>query len=184
MDPGEGVFYGPKIDIKIKDMLGRSWQCSTIQVDFNNPERFDATYIGEDGAAHRAIMIHRALMGSLERFFGVLVEHYAGAFPLWLAPVQVDVLPVTERQNDFAREAAARLSAAGFRARADYRNEKRGYKVRESQLSKVPYALVVGEREASQQMVTPRRRGGEQLPAMGIEAFLELLRGETVNRPK
>jgi threonyl-tRNA synthetase len=184
VDPGEGVFYGPKIDIKIKDMLGRSWQCSTIQVDFNNPERFDATYIGEDGSAHRAIMIHRALMGSLERFFGVLVEHYAGAFPLWLAPVQVDVLPVTERQNDFAREVAARLSAAGFRARADYRNEKLGYKVRESQLSKVPYALVVGEREASQQLVTPRRRGGEQLPAMGIEAFLELLRGETVNRPK
>jgi threonyl-tRNA synthetase len=184
VDPGEGVFYGPKIDIKIKDMLGRSWQCSTIQVDFNNPERFDASYIGEDGAAHRAIMIHRALMGSLERFFGVLVEHYAGAFPLWLAPVQVDVLPVTERQNEFAREVVAALAAAGFRARGDTRNEKLGYKIRESQLSKVPYALVVGEREASQQMVTPRRRGGEQLPAMGIEAFLELLRGETVNRPK
>ena len=184
VDPGEGVFYGPKIDIKIKDMLGRSWQCSTIQVDFNNPERFDASYIGEDGAAHRAIMIHRALMGSLERFFGVLVEHYAGAFPLWLAPVQADVLPVTERQNDFAREVVARLKAAGFRAEGDYRNEKLGYKVRESQLSKVPYALVVGEREAAQQRVTPRRRGGEQLPPMGVEAFLDLLRGETVNRAK
>ena len=184
VDPGEGVFYGPKIDIKIKDMLGRSWQCSTIQVDFNNPERFDASYIGEDGAAHRAIMIHRALMGSLERFFGVLVEHYAGAFPLWLAPVQADVLPVTERQNDFAREVVARLKAAGFRAEGDYRNEKLGYKVRESQLSKVPYALVVGEREAAQQLVTPRRRGGEQLPPMGVEAFLDLLRGETVNRAK
>jgi threonyl-tRNA synthetase len=182
VDPGEGVFYGPKIDIKIKDMLGRSWQCSTIQVDFNNPERFDATYIGEDGAAHRAIMIHRALMGSLERFFGVLVEHYAGAFPLWLAPVQADVLPVTERQNDFAREVVARLKAAGFRAEGDFRNEKLGYKVRESQLSKVPYALVVGEREAAQQMVTPRRRGGEQLPSTSVEAFLDLLRGETVNR--
>jgi threonyl-tRNA synthetase len=184
VDPGEGVFYGPKIDIKIKDMLGRSWQCSTIQVDFNNPERFDACYIGEDGAAHRAIMIHRALMGSLERFFGVLVEHYAGAFPLWLAPVQADVLPVTERQNDFAREVVARLKGAGFRAEGDYRNEKLGYKVRESQLSKVPYALVVGEREAAQQLVTPRRRGGEQLPPMGVEAFLDLLRGETVNRAK
>jgi len=184
VDPGEGVFYGPKIDIKIKDMLGRSWQCSTIQVDFNNPERFDASYIGEDGAAHRAIMIHRALMGSLERFFGVLVEHYAGAFPLWLAPVQADVLPVTERQNDFAREVVARLKAAGFRAEGDYRNEKLGYKVRESQLSKVPYALVVGEREAAQQRVTPRRRGGEQLPPMGVEAFLDMLRGETVNRAK
>jgi threonyl-tRNA synthetase len=184
VDPGEGVFYGPKIDIKIKDMLGRSWQCSTIQVDFNNPERFDAAYIGEDGAPHRAIMIHRALMGSLERFFGVLVEHYAGAFPAWLAPVQADVLPVTEKQNEFAREVVGRLKAAGFRAEGDYRNEKLGYKVRESQLAKVPYALVVGEREASQQMVTPRRRGGEQLPPMGVEAFLDLLRGETVNRAK
>ncbi len=181
VDPGEGVFYGPKIDIKIKDMLGRSWQCSTIQVDFNNPERFDATYVGEDGAAHRTIMIHRALMGSLERFFGVLVEHYAGAFPTWLAPVQADVLAVTDRQNGFAEEVVAKLRSAGFRVEGDYRNEKLGYKIRESQLSKVPYALVVGEREASQQLVTPRRRGGEQLPPMSVDAFVELLRGETVN---
>jgi len=184
VDPGEGVFYGPKIDIKIKDMLGRSWQCSTIQVDFNNPERFDATYVGEDGAPHRAIMIHRALMGSLERFFGVLVEHYAGAFPTWLAPVQADVLAVTDRQNDFAREVVSRLRASGFRAEGDYRNEKLGYKIRESQISKVPYALVVGEREAAQQLVTPRRRGGEQLPSMGVDAFIDLLRGETVNPVK
>jgi threonyl-tRNA synthetase len=184
VDPGEGVFYGPKIDIKIKDMLGRSWQCSTIQVDFNNPERFDATYVGEDGASHRAIMIHRALMGSLERFFGVLVEHYAGAFPTWLAPVQAGVLAVTDRQNDYGREVVATLRAAGYRAEGDYRNEKLGYKIRESQLSKVPYALVVGEREAAQQLVTPRRRGGEQLPSMSVEAFLDLLRGETVNPPK
>jgi threonyl-tRNA synthetase len=184
VDPGEGVFYGPKIDIKIKDMLGRSWQCSTIQVDFNNPERFGAAYVGEDGAAHQAIMIHRALMGSLERFFGVLVEHYAGAFPTWLAPVQADVLAVTDRQNDYAREIVAGLRAAGYRAEGDYRNEKLGYKIRESQLSKVPYALVVGEREAAQQQVTPRRRGGEQLPTMGLEAFLELLRGENVNPSK
>jgi threonyl-tRNA synthetase len=184
VDPGEGVFYGPKIDIKIKDMLGRSWQCSTIQVDFNNPERFDATYVGEDGASHRAIMIHRALMGSLERFFGVLVEHYAGAFPTWLAPVQSDVLAVTDRQNDYARQVVATLRAAGYRVEGDYRNEKLGYKIRESQLSKVPYALVVGEREAAQQLVTPRRRGGEQLPSMSVESFLDLLRGETVNPPK
>jgi len=181
VDPGEGVFYGPKIDIKIKDMLGRSWQCSTIQVDFNNPERFDASYIAEDGAAHRAIMIHRALMGSLERFFGVLVEHYAGAFPTWLAPVQVDALPVTDRQNDYAREVVGQLAAAGFRAQGDFRNEKLGFKIRESQLSKVPYALVIGEREASQRQVTPRRRGGEQLPSMGIEEFIGILRDETVN---
>lgn len=184
VDPGEGVFYGPKIDIKIKDMLGRSWQCSTIQVDFNNPERFDATYIAEDGSPRRAIMIHRALMGSLERFFGVLVEHYAGAFPTWLAPVQVDVLPVTDQQNEYAREVLETLKGAGFRAEGDFRNEKLGYKIRESQVSKVPYALVVGEREASQRQVTPRRRGGEQLPSMGVGEFIELLRGETVNPAK
>ncbi|MBI5418488.1 MAG: threonine--tRNA ligase [Deltaproteobacteria bacterium] len=178
VDPGEGVFYGPKIDIKIKDMLGRSWQCSTIQVDFNNPERFDATYVGEDGAEHRAIMIHRALMGSLERFFGVLLEHYAGSFPLWLAPVQVDVLSVTERQIDFAREIVAALRAAGFRAEGDYRNEKLGYKIRESQIQKVPYALVVGDREKAQRQVAPRRRGGEQLPPMAPAEFMEILRGE------
>jgi threonyl-tRNA synthetase len=184
VDPGEGVFYGPKIDIKIKDMLGRSWQCSTIQVDFNNPERFDATYIAEDGTPRRAIMIHRALMGSLERFFGVLVEHYAGAFPTWLAPIQVDVLAVTDHQNEYARDVVAALTAAGFRAKGDYRNEKLGYKIRESQITKVPYALVVGEREASQRLVTPRKRGGEQLSSMGVEAFLDLLRTETVNPTK
>ncbi len=178
VDPGEGVFYGPKIDIKIKDMLGRSWQCSTIQVDFNNPERFDATFVGEDGSPRQAIMIHRALMGSLERFFGVLVEHYAGAFPLWLAPVQADVLPVTDRQTDFAREAVAGLRAAGFRAEGDFRNEKLGYKIRESQLQKVPYALVIGDREMTQRQVSPRRRGGEQLPPMPLDEFIGTLRGE------
>ncbi|MBI5341725.1 MAG: threonine--tRNA ligase [Deltaproteobacteria bacterium] len=178
VDPGEGVFYGPKIDIKIKDMLGRSWQCSTIQVDFNNPERFDAVFTGEDGTSHRAIMIHRALMGSLERFFGVLVEHYAGAFPVWLAPVQVDVLPVTDRQSDYVRDVVSRLRAEGFRTEGDFRNEKLGYKIRESQLRKVPYALVVGDREEAQRQVAPRKRGGEQLPPMSIEEFLEKLRGE------
>jgi len=183
VDPGEGVFYGPKIDIKIKDMLGRSWQCSTIQVDFNNPERFDAVFVGPDGSEQRAIMIHRALMGSLERFFGVLVEHYAGAFPAWLAPVQVDVLPVTDKQGDYARDAVAALRKAGVRAEGDFRNEKLGYKIRESQLQKVPYALVVGDREVAQKQVTPRRRGGEQLPSMSLEEFLGILRGETENPP-
>jgi threonyl-tRNA synthetase len=178
VDPGEGVFYGPKIDIKIKDMLGRAWQCSTIQVDFNNPERFDATFVGEDGSPRQAIMIHRALMGSLERFFGVLVEHYAGAFPLWLAPVQVDVLPVTDRQTEAAMEAVAGLRAAGFRAKGDFRNEKLGYKIRESQMQKVPYALVIGDRETAQGQVAPRRRGGEQLPPMPLEEFIATLRGE------
>jgi threonyl-tRNA synthetase len=178
VDPGEGVFYGPKIDIKIRDTLGRSWQCSTIQVDFNNPERFDVRFVGEDGAPRQAIMIHRALMGSLERFFGVLVEHYAGAFPLWLAPVQVDVLPVTDRQADYARETVDRLRRAGFRAEGDYRNEKLGYKIRESQLQKVPYALILGDREANLRQVAPRRRGGEQIPPLSLEEFLGILRGE------
>ena len=181
MDPGEGVFYGPKIDIKIQDMLGRSWQCSTIQVDFNNPERFDVSYIGEDGASRRTIMIHRALMGSLERFFGVLVEHYAGAFPTWLAPVQVDVLPVADRHVEYARNVVAVLRDAGFRAEGDTRNEKLGYKIRESQLQKVPYALVVGDREVSERQVSPRRLGGVQLPAMSLDEFLETIRKETRN---
>ncbi|MBI5575723.1 MAG: threonine--tRNA ligase [Deltaproteobacteria bacterium] len=179
VDPGEGVFYGPKIDIKIKDMLGRSWQCSTIQVDFNNPERFDVGFAAEDGTTRQAIMIHRALMGSLERFFGVLVEHYAGAFPVWLAPVQVDVLPVTDRQNGYAGELVDRMRAQGFRAEGDFRNEKLGYKIRESQLGKVPYALVVGDKEESQRQVSPRKRGGQQLSPMSIEEFLGILRDET-----
>jgi threonyl-tRNA synthetase len=181
VDPGEGVFYGPKIDIKIKDVLGRSWQCSTIQVDFNNPDRFDVTYIGDDGTEHSAIMIHRALMGSLERFFGVLIEHYAGAFPFWLAPVQVDVLSVTDRHVEYAREVASALRAAGYRAEGDLRNEKLGYKIRESQLKKVPFALVIGDREVASRQVSPRRRGGEQLPPVSVEEFLGTLRGETEN---
>src|SRR3990170_4307770 len=182
VDPGEGVFYGPKIDIKIKDVLGRAWQCSTIQVDFNNPDRFDVTFIGDDGAEHRAIMIHRALMGSLERFFGVLVEHYAGAFPLWLSPVQVDVLTVTDRHVEYGREGVAALRAAGYRAEGDFRNEKLGYKIRESQLDKVPYAIVIGDREVTDRKVSPRRRGGEQLPPVSVEEFLGMLRKETENR--
>jgi len=181
VDPGEGVFYGPKIDIKIQDMLGRSWQCSTIQVDFNNPERFDVSYIGDDGNSQRAIMIHRALMGSLERFFGVLVEHYAGAFPAWLAPVQVDLLPVADRHVEYALDLVAALRDSGFRAEVDSRNEKLGYKIRESQLQKVPYALVVGDREMSERLVSPRRLGGIQLPAMPLDEFLEVIRKETRN---
>ncbi len=179
VDPGEGVFYGPKIDIKIKDVLGRAWQCSTIQVDFNNPDRFDVTFIGDDGAEHPAIMIHRALMGSLERFFGILVEHYAGAFPVWLAPVQADVLPVTDRHNEYAQEVVNEIRTAGFRVEGDFRNEKLGYKIRESQLKKVPFALVIGDREAAGGKVSPRRRGGEQLPPTSVEDFLGTLRKET-----
>ncbi|RMG60834.1 MAG: threonine--tRNA ligase [Deltaproteobacteria bacterium] len=178
IDPGEGVFYGPKIDIKIKDVLGRSWQCSTIQVDFNNPERFDVTYIGADGKEHRTIMIHRALMGSLERFFGILIEHYAGAFPLWLAPEQVAVLSITDRHIDYCTKVAERLREEGFRVLLDTRNEKLSYKIREAQVKKIPYALVAGDREVESGTVAPRKRGGENLPPMKLDEFIELLKNE------
>jgi threonyl-tRNA synthetase len=149
VDPGEGTFYGPKIDLKIKDSLDRSWQCSTIQVDFHNPNRFELEYIGEDGKAHQPVMIHRALLGSLERFFGVLIEHYAGAFPVWLAPVQAVVIPVAEAQHEYARKVGERMQAAGLRVKVDERSEKMGFKIREAQMQKVPYMFVVGKVEAA-----------------------------------
>jgi threonyl-tRNA synthetase len=158
IDPGEGVFYGPKIDIKIKDSLERSWQCSTVQVDFNNPNRFGLEYIGEDGKAHQPIMVHRALLGSLERFFGVLIEHYGGAFPLWLAPVQAVVIPVAERHHEYGRKVAGTLRAAGVRVHVDDRNEKLGYKIREGQVQKIPYMLVVGDKEVEAGTVSVRHR--------------------------
>jgi threonyl-tRNA synthetase len=178
LDPGEGVFYGPKIDIKIKDQLGRSWQCSTIQVDFNLPERFDMTYTGDDGGEHRPIMIHRALMGSLERFIGVLIEHYAGAFPLWLAPEQARVMNITDAQADYCAEVYTRLRALGVRIEKDVRNEKLNYKIREAQLMKVPYMLIVGDREKEDGTVTVRKKDGQNLPAMTPEAFCDLVRDE------
>ncbi len=147
VDPGEGVFYGPKIDIKIKDSLNRAWQCSTIQVDFNLPERFDTVYRGSDGKEHRPIMVHRALMGSLERFFGVLIEHYAGIFPLWLAPVQVSVLTIAERHDVYARQVHEALKRAGIRSETNTDNEKIGYKIREATMRKVPYLIIIGDKE-------------------------------------
>lgn len=176
IDPGEGVFYGPKIDIKIKDCLDRSWQCSTIQVDFNLPERFNVNYIGKDGQPHPPIMVHRALLGSLERFFGVLIEHYAGAFPLWLAPVQAIVLTITDRQNGWAKEVFNELSASGIRAEIDLRNEKLGKKVREAQIQKIPFMLVIGDQEVSDRTISPRTRRGDKLKAMSLESFIELLK--------
>ncbi len=172
---GEGVFYGPKVDIKIKDSLGRAWQCSTIQVDFNLPERFDVTYIGEDGKEHQAIMIHRALMGSLERFFGVLIEHYGGAFPVWLAPVQARVLPITDKQNEYALKVAEALSDAGVRVEAKLENEKLSYKIRQAQLVKIPYMLIIGKKELESGTVTVRKRSGEDLGALKIEEFLGMI---------
>ncbi len=183
VDAGGGAFYGPKIDIKIKDALGRSWQCSTVQVDFNNPERFDLTYIGEDGKAHQPIMIHRALMGSIERFFGILIEHYGGAFPAWLAPVQAIVMSITDHQRDYVAGVVADLKAAGFRAEADLRNEKIGFKIREAEKAKVPFMLVAGEREVQSRTVSVRGRSGVNLGGMTVAAVLDLLRAE-VARPQ
>jgi threonyl-tRNA synthetase len=179
VDPGEGVFYGPKIDIKIKDVLGRSWQCSTIQVDFNLPERFELSYTAEDGKEHQPIMIHRALMGSLERFFGVLIEHYAGAFPLWMAPVQAKILNITDAQLDYVEKTYKDLRLAGVRIEKDTRNEKLNYKIREAQLAKIPYMLIIGDKEVEEQTVTVRLRNGKNLPPMSAADFAELIRKES-----
>lgn len=179
LDPGGGAFYGPKIDIKIKDALGRSWQCSTVQVDFNNPERFELSYIGEDGKAHRPIMIHRALMGSIERFFGILIEHYGGAFPTWLAPVQAVVMNITDQQEEYVAAAVTRLKAAGFRAEADLRNEKIGFKIREAEKAKVPFMLIAGKREVENGTLSVRGRSGSNLGNMTLVEVVALLQAET-----
>ena len=181
IDPGEGVFYGPKIDLKIKDTLGRAWQCSTIQVDFNLPERFDMTYRGADGKAHRPIMIHRALMGSLERFFGILIEHYAGAFPVWLAPVQAVVVPITKRHTKYALSVAEGLRGAKIRYTLDDRSEKIGLKIREAQIQKAPYVLVVGDREAAEGTVAVRNRQGKST-TMALATFLSQVQEEIAAR--
>jgi threonyl-tRNA synthetase len=178
IDPGEGVFYGPKIDIKIKDVLGRAWQCSTVQVDFNNPERFELAYTGEDGKAHQPIMIHRALLGSIERFFGILVEHYAGAFPTWLAPLQARVLPITDKQRQYAEAVVAQLHAVGYRAEADARNEKIGLKIREAEKAKIPYMLVVGEREMEAGTVAVRGRSGANLGTLSVPGVIDLIKAD------
>lgn len=168
VDPGEGVFYGPKIDIKIKDVLGRSWQCSTIQVDFNLPERFDLTFTDADGMRYRPITIHRALLGSLERFFGILIEHYAGAFPLWLAPTQVILLPIADRHFEFGRQIQHQLAASGIRVDFDDRNEKIGFKIREAEINKIPYMIVVGDQEIDNGNVSVRHKGQGDLGHMTI----------------
>ncbi len=180
IDPGEGVFYGPKIDIKIKDVLGRSWQCSTIQVDFNLPERFEISYVGADGNNHQPIMIHRALMGSLERFFGIMIEHYAGWFPLWLAPVQARILNITDSQLDFTEEIYEELREKGVRVEKDMRNEKLNLKIRTAQLSKIPYMLIIGDKEVESRTVTVRLRDGKNLSPMSISEFADMVLKESV----
>ncbi len=178
MDEGGGAFYGPKIDLKIKDTLGRPWQCTTVQVDFNLPERFDVTFVGEDNRQHRPFMVHRALLGSMERFLGVLIEHYAGAFPVWLAPVQVRVLPIADRHAAYGEAVGARLRAAGARVEVDARSEKIGHKIREAEMQKIPYCLVVGDREVQGETVSVRGRGGRDLGGMPVAAFLDQFRRE------
>jgi threonyl-tRNA synthetase len=182
IDPGEGVFYGPKIDLKIKDVLGRSWQCTTVQVDFNLPERFNLSYIGEDGKEHQPIMIHRALMGSIERFFGILIEHYAGAFPLWLAPVQVQVMPITDQQHAYAQEVAGALTRSGLRVETDLRSEKIGLKIREAEMAKTPYMVVLGAREVQGHKLSVRKRSGENVGELEIPSFIERLNNEVLQK--
>jgi threonyl-tRNA synthetase len=182
IDPGEGVFYGPKIDIKVRDSLGRQWQCSTIQVDFNVPERLDINYRGADSKDYRPIMIHRALMGSLERFFGVLIEHYSGAFPLWLSPVQISLLTIAERHVEYSRGILASLKKTGIRADIDDENEKIGYKIRKATILKTPYMCIIGDKEMENNTVNIRKRNGENIGEMSVDKIMTFLSDEISNR--
>jgi len=182
LQPGEGAFYGPKIEFTLKDSLGRLWQCGTIQLDFNLPERLDAEFVDEDNTRKRPVMLHRAIVGSMERFLGILIEHYAGAFPTWLAPVQVAVLNISENQSSYASEVASQLKAKGFRVELDLRNEKIGYKIREHSLQKLPFMAVVGDKEMASQTVAVRGRGGADLGSMGLQGLVELLQKESAQR--
>jgi threonyl-tRNA synthetase len=182
VDEGGGAFYGPKIDIKINDALGREWQATTIQFDFNEPERFDMTYAGADGKEHRPYMIHRALLGSWERFFGLLIEHYAGAFPTWLCPVQVKVIPISDRHNEAAQKAAAAMKARGIWVEVDDRSERMNQKIRQAQMEKVPYMVVIGDKEAADNTVSVRKRSGEQLPVQPLADFIEMLTAEIARK--
>ena len=179
INKGEGAFYGPKIDVKLKDALEREWQCATIQVDFAMPERFDLSYIGKDGEKHRPAMVHRVILGAMERFIGVLIEHFAGAFPTWLAPVQVILLTVTDPQIPYAEEVYQGLITAGLRAEKDLRNEKLGLKIREAELQKIPYMLVLGDREVRENLVTPRGRSGKSMKSMKVEEFIRMVKEES-----
>ena len=184
INEGDGAFYGPKLDFHIEDCLGRTWQCGTIQLDSQLPERFQLEYVGEDGLKHRPVMIHRVVFGSIERFIGVITEHFSGAFPLWLNPVQVKVLPVTERAHDYAAQITAQLDAAGIRVENDLRSEKLGYKIREAQMQKIPYMLVVGDRDMENGTVSVRTRQGEDLGAMTLDAFVAKCQSEIASKSR
>jgi threonyl-tRNA synthetase len=184
IDPGEGVFYGPKIDIKFEDALGRGWQGPTIQVDFNLPQRFNVTYVGEDSKEHPVAMVHRTVLGSMERFMATLIEHYAGAFPLWLAPVQVMIIPVTDRHLDYARKLEAELRMDMVRVKVDARSETMNQKIRQAQLEKIPYMLIVGDKEIASDTVSARQRNGKQLPAQSLANFREMLKTSIASKEK
>ena len=178
--PGEGAFYGPKIEFSLKDSLGRVWQCGTLQVDFFLPGRLGAEYVAEDNTRKVPVMLHRAILGSMERFIGILIEHYAGALPMWLSPLQVAVLNISEHQADYAAEVARTLQAAGVRAQADLRNEKITFKIREHSIQKLPYQAIVGDKEVASRTVAVRTRGGVDLGQVPIDAFMARLRSELV----
>ena len=184
INEGDGAFYGPKLDFHLQDSLGRTWQCGTIQLDMQLPERFELEYTGADGEKHRPVMIHRVVFGSIERFIGVITEHFAGAFPVWLSPVQVKVMPITDRAADYAKSVAARLDAAKVRVETDLRNEKIGYKIREAQLQKIPYMLVVGDKEAEAGTVSVRTRAGVDLGAMPLDEFMDKIGEQIASRSK
>jgi threonyl-tRNA synthetase len=180
--PGEGAFYGPKLEFVLRDAIGRDWQCGTLQVDMSLPDRFDLNYISDDGTKKRPVMLHRALFGSLERFCGILIEHYEGKFPLWLAPVQLSVLPVSEVFDEYAKKVVAELRKSGYRVELDLRNEKLGYKIREHSMQRIPYTLVVGEQEQSSASVNVRVRGGETLGNMSMAQLMERLAHEVATK--
>ena len=182
VNAGDGAFYGPKLDFQVKDAIGRYWQLGTLQVDFANPENFDLTYVGEDGGKHRPVVLHRAILGSVERFLGILIEHTAGDFPVWLAPVQAVVIPVSDKFADYGRSVAARLSADGFRVESDDRNEKLGARIRHAEMQKVPYMLIVGEREQASGSVSPRKRKAGDLGSRSLDEFSAALAGEAARR--
>ncbi|MBC8418802.1 MAG: threonine--tRNA ligase [Desulfobacterales bacterium] len=182
INEGDGAFYGPKIDVKLKDALGRKWQCATIQCDFTLPEKFNLTYVEKDGEKHRPVMIHRVILGAIERFIGVLIEHYAGAFPTWLSPVQVAILTVTDRNIPHGEKVLKILTDADVRVEADFRNEKLGLKVREAQVKKIPFMLIIGDKECDTDGITPRKRSGQNLSLMGVKAFVDLIAEECKQR--
>lgn len=178
INEGDGAFYGPKLDFMLKDSIGREWQCGTIQLDFQMPEKFDLTYIGADGQKHRPVMVHRTILGSIERFIGVITEHYAGAFPLWISPVQIKILPISKNQNDYASKISEKLNENGFRVEIDSSDEKIGYKIRNGWAEKIPYMLVLGNNEEEKKAISLRTRNGEQYDMISLEDFIEKLNKE------